>query len=250
MRTGHTVMIVDDNRLVRETYRDLLEAEDFAVVEARNGAEALLSLHRRRAHLILLDLEMPVMDGRSFLEYRLAHAHICEIPVVVASSRASDAALHRSLLDLGADRLLHKPAHPEDLVAAVREILTMPRIPAFWSPREEPKPRGRQHARVAFTIPIRIRSHASAETPGMLHDLSAGGLGVYLPRRLSHGETITVNLEIEGCSLALMGFVHWAATRLTAVGYHHGIRFVENQKNAFPLHTYSFFREHSEVPHH
>ncbi len=73
MRVKHTVIIVDDNRLIRETYCDLFHAEDFVVVEATNGAEALLWLQRRKAHLILLDLEMPVMDGRSFLEYRLVH---------------------------------------------------------------------------------------------------------------------------------------------------------------------------------
>jgi hypothetical protein len=58
-----------------------------------------------------------------------------------------------------------------------------------------------------------------------------------------------VSLDIEGRSVALVGFVHRAAANLTTMGYHHGIRFIEKQENSFPLYTYSFFREHSEVSH-
>ncbi|MFQ5961782.1 MAG: response regulator, partial [Candidatus Methylomirabilales bacterium] len=245
----HTLMIVDDNRLIRETYRDLFQAEDFVVVEATNGAEALLWLQRKKAQLILLDLEMPVMDGRSFLEYRLAHAKIRKIPVLVVTSRPDDATLRQSLLNLGADRLLQKPVHLEKLVSAVREMLMTPRILKVWSPLEAPEASGRQDARVTFTVPIRVRSGAFVETRGRLRDLSAGGLGAYLPQRLPHGNTITVSLDIEGRSLALMGFVHWADASLTTMGYHHGIRFFEKQENSFPLYTYSFFREHSGVSH-
>ncbi|MFQ5851586.1 MAG: response regulator [Candidatus Binatia bacterium] len=249
MRVQHTVMIVDDNRLIREAYRDLFHAEDFVVIEATNGAEALLLLQRRRAHLILLDLDMPVMDGRSFLEYRLAHANIREIPVLVVSSRADDATLVQSLLNLGADSLLQKPVHLPDLVGAVRETLSTPRISELWPTTAAPKPSRRQDARVAFTVPIRIRTGTFAETRGRLRDLSASGLGAYLPHRLAQGNTITVSLDIEGRSVALAGFVHRAAARLTTMGYHHGIRFAEKQENSFPLYTYSFFREHSEVSH-
>ncbi len=249
MRVKHTVMIVDDNRLIRETYRDLFQAEDFVVVEATNGAEALLWLQRRKAHLILLDLEMPVMDGRSFLEYRLVHEKIREIPVLVVSSLADDARLRQSLLNLGADRLLQKPVHLPDLVGAVRETLKTPGISEVWPTMAAPKPSGRQDARVAFTVPIRVRAGAFAETRGRLRDLSASGLGAYLPHRLPQGNTITVSLTIEGRSLALAGFVHRTAASLTTMGYHHGIRFIEKQENSFPLYTYSFFREHAEVPH-
>ena len=249
MRVKHTVMIIDDNRLIRETYRDLFQAEDFVVVEATNGAEALLWLQRRKAHLILLDLEMPVMDGRSFLEYRLVHEKIRKIPVLVVSSLADDARLRQSLLNLGADRMLQKPVDLPDLVGAVRETLKTPGISEVWPTMAAPKPSGRQDARVAFTVPIRVRTGAFAETRGRLRDLSASGLGAYLPHRLPQGDTITVSLTIEGRSLALVGFVHRAASSLTTMGYHHGIRFIEKQETSFPLYTYSFFREHTEVPH-
>ena len=247
MRVEHTVMIVDDNRVVRETYCDLFEAEGFAVVEASNGAEALLWLHTGRADLILLDLEMPIMDGRSFLEYRLVQPNIREIPVLVISSRIEDATLRQSLLKLGAVRMLHKPTHLQDIVGAVREALATPRASESYPPIEAMAASGRQDARVVFTVSIRVRSASFLETSGRLRDLSAGGLGAYLPTRLSQGETITVRLDIEGGSLALTGLVQWAGGSLTTMGYPHGIRFTERQKNTFPLYTYSFFREHSEL---
>ena len=249
MRVQHTLMIVDDSHVVREVYRDLFQAEDFAVVEATNGAEALLWLQRKRAHLILLDLEMPVMDGRSFLEYRLAHAKIRKIPVLVVTSRPDDPMLRQSLLNLGADRLLQKPVHLTELIGTVREMLKTPRISKVGPPTEAPKASERQDARVAFTIPIRVRTGSFAETSGRLRDLSASGLGAYLPHRLPHGRAIIVSLDTEGRSLTLMGSVQWAAARLTTMGYPHGIRFNEKQGNTFPLYTYSFFREHAEATH-
>ncbi|MFQ5961783.1 MAG: response regulator [Candidatus Methylomirabilales bacterium] len=234
-------MIVDDNRPIREAYRDLFEAEDFAVVEATNGAEALLWLQSSKANLILLDVEMPVMDGRSFLEYRLAHANIREIPVLVVSSRLDDATVRQSLLNLGADRLLQKPVPLPELVGAVREMLTTSPISAVGPPTEAPESNGRHDARVTFTVPIRVRTGSFTETAGKLRDLSAGGLGAYLPRRLRDGETITVNFDIQGGSLALTGFVQWVAEDHTSVGYRHGIRFSHKQDDTFPLNTYSFF---------
>ena len=247
MRAQHTLMIVDDNSSVREMYRDVFEAQDFAVVEATDGAEALLWLDRGKLDLIILDLEMPVMDGRSFLEYRLDHAHIREIPVLLVSGGLDDARLRLSLLNLGADRLLQKPVHLQELVGAVQEILTTPRIPKVWSSMEAAEASGRQDARVAFTVPVRVHTGSFVETSGKLRDLSAGGLGAHLPHRLPHGKTITVSLDIEGRSLALMGSVQWTAEDRNGVGYRHGIRFTKKQDDRFPLYTYSFFCAHAEA---
>ncbi len=245
MQTPPTVIIIDDNPLVRESYRDLLEAEGFSVVGASNGAEAVLWFHRRRADVVLLDLEMPVMDGRSFLEYRMRQAKIREIPVVVVSSWHDEPRTRETLLRLGADRLLQKPAQREELLATMRELLAKPRVSEVPPSRDAEESTGRQDGRVSFTLPIRVRTLHSFEATGKLCDLSAGGLGAYLPHRLTEGETITVSLDIEGRSLALTGFVQWAAENHTSMGCRHGIRFAERQKDSFPLYTYSFFREHS-----
>jgi CheY-like chemotaxis protein len=247
MRPTYTIMIVDDDRLVREAYHDLFQAEGFAVVEATNGADALLWLHGGPADLIILDLEMPIMDGRSFLEYRLVHPDIREIPVLVVSSRTDGDGSRQSPSKLGADRVLQKPVRLKDLLGVVRETLAATARTSDRSPSADAaQAAGRRDARLVFSIPIRIRSRHSTETSGKLRDLSAGGLGAYLLQQLGQGETITVSLDIEGRSLTLTGFVQWAGDSATTMGYPHGVRFTKRQDGSFPLYTYSFFAEHLE----
>ncbi|MFQ5848476.1 MAG: response regulator [Candidatus Methylomirabilales bacterium] len=248
MPVQHTVLIIDDNPLVRESFRDLLEAEAFSVAEASNGAEAILWFQRGTADMILLDLKMPVMDGRSFLEYRLRQTGMRRIPVLVVSSAPDDPGVRPVMLRLGADRLLQKPVRREELLHAMQGVLARPDTSAIPPPTEAQDNGVRQDARLSFNVPIRVRTHSSLGATGMLRDLSAGGLGVYLSRRLEPRETITVSLDVEGRSLALTGFVQWAAEDRTAMGFRHGIRFTEKQEDTFPLYTYSFFREHSGAP--
>ena len=244
MQTNHIVMIIDDNLLVREEYRDLLEREGFSVVEACDGAEGLIWLLGETADVIILDLEAPVVDGRSFLEYRLRDVKISDIPVVVVSSRPDDAGLSRTLVRLGADRLLHEPFNRENLLGTVRGLLAKPRTPVVPSAAEV-WAGARKDVRLAFNIPIRIRTCSSGETSGMLQNLSAGGVGAYLPRRLPEWESITITLPLEGRSLALTGYVQWFTESRTMMSYRYGIQFTERQSDSFPLHAYLFFREHS-----
>ncbi|MFQ5990234.1 MAG: two-component system response regulator, partial [Candidatus Methylomirabilales bacterium] len=176
LQAQRTIMVIDDHPGVREHYRNLLEANGFRVVETSNGAEALIWFLKETADLIILDLRMPVLDGRSFLEYRGRLAKVRDVPVLVVSSWMDDSGLCQSLLRLGAARLLQKPLRREDLLGAVREALERPRrlVPP---PREAaPEAGRRQDARVAFSVPIRIHARAAADMSGRLHDLSAGGL--------------------------------------------------------------------------
>ena len=244
--TQHTLMIIGHDPLVREEYRDLLEREGFSVVEACDGAEGLIWLLGETADVIILDVEAPVVDGRSFLEYRLRDVKISDIPVVVVNSRPDDAGLSRTLLRLGADRLLHQPFNRENFLGTVRGLLAKPRTPVV-PPVAEVWPGARKDVRLAFNIPIRMRTCSSGETSGMLQDLSAWGVGAYLPRRLHEWESITITLPLEGRSLALTGYVQWFTESRTMMGYRYryGIQFTERQNDSFPLHAYLFFREHS-----
>ena len=248
MQTFYTVMIIDDDPLTRESYEALLELEGLSTVAASNGAEAILWLESNTVAMILLDLKMPVMDGRSFLEHRARQEKIREVPVLVVSGWLDEAETRQTLLQLGADRLLRKPVDREELIGTVREILAKRPAPDVPPQQEVQKPRKREDSRVAFTVPIRVRTGSSLEASGRLCDISAGGLGAYLPHRLSDGETITVSLDIKGHSLALTGFVQWTGEEPAAVGCRHGIRFAEKQEDSFPLYTYSFYRDPSESP--
>jgi CheY-like chemotaxis protein len=87
--TAHSVavLVVDDDKDIRETIREVLEAEGYSVATAENGAAALKQLRHVHPQLILLDLTMPVMDGISFREEQMNDDSLAAIPTIVMSAR-------------------------------------------------------------------------------------------------------------------------------------------------------------------
>jgi CheY-like chemotaxis protein len=110
------VLVVDDDRSVRESLSKLLDAAGYSVLEVENGQKALEVLEKA-AHfpcLILLDLAMPVMDGRGFLKLRAKDPMLRQIPVVVVSGNPpSGEPLN------GIDAYLQKPVRFDRLIAIV-----------------------------------------------------------------------------------------------------------------------------------
>ena len=82
------VLVVDDDRDIRESLVEALEDVGYACDSADNGSNALQLLRAANElpHVILLDLMMPVMDGETFLEERLNDPRVAKIPVVVLSA--------------------------------------------------------------------------------------------------------------------------------------------------------------------
>ena len=114
----HRVLIVDDDPDIRDTVIEVLEEQGCEVLGAANGNEALAKLRAAPDHpcLILLDLMMPVMDGRAFREAQLEDPAISEIPVVVISA-------FRDVADtadaMGVAAHVKKPVSLKDLIALV-----------------------------------------------------------------------------------------------------------------------------------
>jgi CheY-like chemotaxis protein len=110
------VLVVDDDRFVRESLSDLLCAEGYSVLEAENGQEALEVLEKSANFpgVILLDLAMPVMDGRGFLKRRAEDPMLRRIPVVIVSGNAPSG---ESLV--GIDAYLQKPVEFDRLMAVI-----------------------------------------------------------------------------------------------------------------------------------
>ena len=85
-----TVLVVEDDDDIRESLKDGLENEGFAVDVARNGKEALNLLRSKESPcLVLLDMMMPVMDGRGFLDEILKDTTLSKIPICVVSATAT-----------------------------------------------------------------------------------------------------------------------------------------------------------------
>jgi CheY-like chemotaxis protein len=84
---GLPVLVVDDNPILRQIYRRVLEAEGFAVQEAESGNRALQLIGRSRPALVLLDLMMVDMDGFKFLDQLRSRSDGADLPVVVLSAK-------------------------------------------------------------------------------------------------------------------------------------------------------------------
>ena len=119
-----TVLVVDDDDIVRERLRRMLVDEGWEVTEAENGLIALARLAERQLGLILLDLIMPDMDGFEFLAEIRHDARFQNIPVIIVTAAdLTDADRHR--LNGGVERIVEKAAYSrEELLAELRKILT------------------------------------------------------------------------------------------------------------------------------
>jgi CheY-like chemotaxis protein len=112
MTMGADILVVDDDRDVRDTLAAVLDGEGYRVRCAENGAQALAMLHGPKPSAIVLDLMMPVMSGWELLDAFHDDAELCRIPVVVLSAvRAPGALTH-----------LAKPVSMEELVTTLDHI--------------------------------------------------------------------------------------------------------------------------------
>lgn len=114
-RQAH-VLVVDDDRGIREFVRTVLADEGYAVSEATDGQEALERVEAQRPDVILLDMRMPVMDGWEFARtYRQRPGPHAPIVIVTA---ALDVA--KDAKEIGADGFLAKPFQLDDLLDLVQ----------------------------------------------------------------------------------------------------------------------------------
>jgi putative two-component system response regulator len=109
-----TVLAVDDIELNLRIIQDVLKVlGTIEILEARNGKEALSCLAQRSdVDIVLLDLQMPVMNGYDTLRYLKAHERFRDIPVIVVTSEKTEV---EYILDMGASDFMSKPFDPGEL---------------------------------------------------------------------------------------------------------------------------------------
>jgi len=116
------VLVVDDDRAIVSVLGETLKRRGFAVLAAYDGAEAMAAVAKRKPHLILLDLMMPVMDGYEVIEAMKKCEETQDIPIVVMTAHRVDQ-LKIDLVEMASDRL-YKPILPEELAERVEELLS------------------------------------------------------------------------------------------------------------------------------
>lgn len=116
------VLVVDDYDDARELYAESLLLEGFRVAEARTGVEAVAQARALAPDVILMDLSLPGIDGWEATRRLKADVATRGIPVVAITGHAPAHAAERSRA-AGCDRLLIKPALPDQVIAEVRDAL-------------------------------------------------------------------------------------------------------------------------------
>lgn len=124
---GARLLVADDNKVNRLLLGRTLELQGHQVSSAENGRRALEMLQGEAFDLLLLDLEMPELNGFALLEIIAAHTALREVPVIVTSSLEGVAHVARCI-ELGADDYLHKPVNPMLLKARVGSSLEKKRL--------------------------------------------------------------------------------------------------------------------------
>jgi two-component system cell cycle response regulator DivK len=119
---GKCILVVEDQEDNRQILRDLLGNAGFNLVEAENGEEALSTLVDHRPDLILMDIQLPVLDGYETTRRIKANPQLNSIPIIAVTSYALSGDEAKALA-AGCDAYVTKPFSPRALLAKVREYL-------------------------------------------------------------------------------------------------------------------------------
>lgn len=114
-------LVVDDSKVIRKVARRILEELQFTVEEAVDGQDALDSCERNLPDVILLDWNMPVMDGLEFLKTIRAQDGV-EQPVVVFCTTENDMSHIRAAMEAGANEYIMKPFDREIIEAKFTQV--------------------------------------------------------------------------------------------------------------------------------
>ena len=124
---GITVMVVDDSITVRKVTTRLLERNDMHVIAAKDGVDAVAKLQEHVPDIMLLDIEMPRMDGFELATHVRNEARLRDIPIIMITSRTGDKHRQRAM-QIGVNRYLGKPFQESDLLENINGLLEELRI--------------------------------------------------------------------------------------------------------------------------
>ena len=116
------ILVVEDQEDNRRIVRDLLTTTDYEVMEAENGEEALAAVAKQRPDLILMDIQLPVMDGYEATRRIKADPQLRAIPIIAVTSYALSGDEEKARA-AGCDDFVPKPYIPRQLLAKIRKYL-------------------------------------------------------------------------------------------------------------------------------
>jgi two-component system cell cycle response regulator DivK len=117
------ILVVEDQEDNRQILRDLLSGAGFEVIEAEDGEAGLAAAAASKPDLILMDIQLPILDGHEATRRLKADATLRDIPVIAVTSYALGGDENKARA-AGCDAYITKPYSPRQLLAKVREYLT------------------------------------------------------------------------------------------------------------------------------
>jgi two-component system cell cycle response regulator DivK len=118
--TGERILVVEDNEKNMKLFRDVLDASGYRTLEATTGGEAVAVAAEHTPDLVLMDIQLPDIDGVQALEQLRADHRTASIPVLALTAQAMQGDRER-FLAAGFDGYMSKPVNVRDLVETVRE---------------------------------------------------------------------------------------------------------------------------------
>ena len=116
---SENILIVDDDKEIRDLISLYLEADRFYTDKAADGVEALIKLEEKKYSLVILDIMMPIMDGMTMLEKL---REVSTVPVILLTAKSEEDDKLQGY-DYGADDYITKPFSPKVLIAKVKALL-------------------------------------------------------------------------------------------------------------------------------
>jgi len=120
----NTILLVEDSKVVQQMYRNKLTFEQFNVLTADNGMEAVKVLSKEKPDIILLDLMMPIMDGFKVLQVVKTDPRLSNIPVLVFSAKGQSEEVEKALNLGAAGYIVKATTKPNEVVEQIRKVLS------------------------------------------------------------------------------------------------------------------------------
>ena len=117
------ILVVEDQEDNRQIIRDMLAQTDYEISEAENGEEALAEIAKQRPDLILMDIQLPIMDGYTATRRIKADRALRSIPIIAVTSYALSGE-DKKAREAGCDDYIPKPYSPRELLAKVLQYLS------------------------------------------------------------------------------------------------------------------------------
>jgi two-component system chemotaxis response regulator CheY len=116
------ILIVDDSPTIRKLIGYILKKQEYAISEAEDGMDAMEKLGSLEADLVIVDLNMPNMDGIQFVKNLRSNYYHMDTPVIMLTT-TKDEDLRRDALQAGVNLFLNKPVQPNFLIYKVESLL-------------------------------------------------------------------------------------------------------------------------------